>query len=134
MNCLLDVNVLVAWGWADHVDHDRVARWIAAVKKSPGSILATTAIPELGFVRVSVQRSGGQITVVEAGAALVGMLASLGKMHQFIADDQSATNWPSWCRGANRTTDAHLVQLAAAHDMTLATLDMAIPGAFVLPQ
>ena len=29
MSHLLDVNVLVAWGWSDHVDHQRTVRWIA---------------------------------------------------------------------------------------------------------
>jgi predicted nucleic acid-binding protein len=26
---LLDVNVLVAWGWKEHADHERVAKWLA---------------------------------------------------------------------------------------------------------
>jgi hypothetical protein len=36
MNYLLDVNVLVAWGWADHADHRRAAAWIGAMKAKRG--------------------------------------------------------------------------------------------------
>ena len=55
MNHLLDVNVLLAWGWVDHTEHRRVASWITAMKKKRGVALFTSAIPERGFVRVSVQ-------------------------------------------------------------------------------
>jgi len=134
MSYLLDVNVLVAWGWADHVDHERVARWLVSVLRPKRERLMTSAIPELGFVRVSVQRAGGQVTVTEAGETLAGMLEALGAQHAFLTDDQSATVWPEWCRAASRTTDAHLVALAGAHGVLLATLDTGIPGAFVVPQ
>ena len=66
MKYLLDVNILVGWGWSDHVDHLRVARWIAGIKKSRADLLMTSPIPQLGFVRVSMQRTGGRITVHEA--------------------------------------------------------------------
>jgi hypothetical protein len=62
------------------------------------------------------------------------MLACLGKTHSFVADGQTATAWPAWCRGATATTDAHLLALAAAHDAQLATLDAGIPGAFLIPR
>ena len=66
MNFLLDVNVLVAWGWSDHVDHERTAAWIGVARRRKATKLMTSAIPELGFVRVSVQRTGGRVTVAEA--------------------------------------------------------------------
>lgn len=87
MNCLPDVNVLVAWGWSDHVDHARVARWIASFTHGRSHALLTSAIPQRGFVRVSVQRSGGQVTPDLAGKTLAGMLQALGKRHQFLPDD-----------------------------------------------
>ena len=112
MNYLLDVNVLVAWGWSDHVDHQRAAKWIAAIQAANADVLLTSAIPQLGFVRVSVQRSGGKVTAALAGRVLKGMLQKLGKRHQFIPDDQDSLQWPSWCKVASRTTDAHLLALA----------------------
>lgn len=133
MNYLLDVNVLVAWGWSDHADHDRAARWIGAIMRRRSDRVLTSAIPQLGFVRVSVQRSGNEVTPEIAGQALAGMLRCLGPRHRFLPDTQEAIVWPPWCRSATRTTDAHLLALAQAHDACLATLDTGIPGAFLIP-
>ena len=134
MKYLLDVNVLVAWGWADHQDHLKVARWIGRLRKKGKDRLLTSAIPQLGFVRVSVQRTGGRISPEAAGAVLKGMLHSLGSVHEFVADNQQAFQWPAWCKGASGTTDAHLLSLAEAHGAELATLDEGIPSAFVVGQ
>jgi len=136
MHHLLDVNVLVAWGWADHLDHERTVRWIVERKKARGARLYTSAIPELGFVRVSVQRAGGRVTIPQASEVLRGMLRSLGKIHQFLPDDLSGANpksWPDWCQSASRSTDAHLLELARLHHLQLATLDAGIRGAMLLP-
>ena len=51
MRYLVDVNLLVAWGWADHADHARAAGLIAQAKKTPEVVILTSAIPQLGFVR-----------------------------------------------------------------------------------
>jgi predicted nucleic acid-binding protein len=130
---LLDVNVLVAWGWQEHADHERVATWLAFERGKPDSGFLTSPIPELGFVRVSVQRAAGTISVKEACSALEGMLASLGRTHSFIPDDQHGSRLPAWCKVAARTTDAHLLALANAHGAKLVTLDTGIPDAFVVP-
>ncbi len=133
MKYLLDVNVLVAWGWEEHADHERVAKWLAFERSKPDSEFLTSPIPELGFVRVSVQRATGTIAVREACSTLEGMLASLGQTHSFIPDDQRGAELPVWCKVAARTTDAHLLALASAHDAKLVTLDKGIPDAFVVP-
>lgn len=134
MKFLLDVNILVAWGWADHIEHRRVALWLATMKKDPTNQLLTSAIPQLGFVRISVQRLGGKLSVAEASSVLSGMLRSLGKSHGFLPDDQSsAAGFPDWCAGASRSTDAHLKLLADRHSARLATLDRGIPGAYLVP-
>ena len=133
MSYLLDVNILVAWGWDDHADHARVEKWLVALIKSGRDKIQTSAIPELGFVRVSIQRSQGHITAAQAGEVLDGLLLTLGGLHEFLPDDQNARDWPAWCQGAARTTDAHLLALAKAHGTKLATLDKGIPGAFVIP-
>jgi predicted nucleic acid-binding protein len=135
MKYLLDVNVLVAWGWVDHSDHLRAARWIGAMKKRRGARLFTSAIPELGFVRVSVQRTAGRLPVAAAAEVLSGMIGSLGKCGGFVPDDHpSSAAWPEWCCSASRTTDAHLFGLASHHGLCLATLDEGIPGAYLIPE
>lgn len=133
MNYLLDVNVLVAWGWSDHVDHARTVAWIADARRRKATKLMTTAIPELGFVRVSVQRAAGRVTVAEATETLASMVAALGARHALLADDQAVRVFPTWCSSASQTTDAHLLELAAAHGAKLATLDTRIVGAFLIP-
>lgn len=133
MNYLLDVNVLVAWGWDDHPDHLRAVRWIHAIRSGGLDMLLTSAIPQMGFVRVSVQRSAATVTPESAGRGLKRMLTWLGSHHRFVADDQESFDWPGWCMGASRTTDAHLLALAEAHRAKLATLDTGIPGAFPIP-
>jgi len=133
VNYLLDVNVLVAWGWSDHVEHERTVTWIASAKKWKSAKLLTSSIPELGFVRISVQRTAGRVTVQEASKTLAGMLKSLGSRHVFLADDLPASDFPAWCQYASRTTDAHLLTLAQIHAAKLATLDTGIPNAFLIP-
>lgn len=134
MKFLLDVNVLVAWGWSDHSEHRRAAKWIGAMTAKRNVSLFTSAIPELGFVRFSVQRAAGRLTVEEAAETLEQMLKSLGRRHRFLADDlPSVTEWPEWCQSASKTTDAHLFTLAEKHHVQLATLDLGIPGAFLIP-
>ena len=133
MKFLLDVNVLVAWGWEEHADHERVAKWLAFERGKPDTGFLTSPIPELGFVRVSVQRAAGTIAVKEACSALEGMLASLGQTPSFIPDDQRGSGLPAWCKVAARATDAHLLALASEHDAMLVTLDTGIPDAFIVP-
>ena len=133
MKYLLDVNVLVAWGWMEHTDHERVAKWLARGRSQSDTEFLTSPIPELGFVRVSVQRAAGTVAVKEACITLEGMLASLGQTHSFIPDDQRGSGSPVWCKVAARTTDAYLLALANAYDAKLVTLDRGIPDALVVP-
>jgi hypothetical protein len=81
-----------------------------------------------------IRAAEGQITAAQAGAVLDGMLRKWRGKHEFLPDDQSARVWPTWCQSAARTTDAHLLALAKAHQAELATLDAGIPGGFLIPQ
>lgn len=59
----------------------------------------------------------------------------LGPKHRFLPDDLSSTQpFPTWCKNAKHTTDAHLLALAEKHHLQLATLDTGIPGAFIIPE
>jgi len=129
LNALLDVNLLVAWGWADHEHHAFVTDWLSEFSSKKSNRIFNSAIPQLGFVRVSIHRGGGSITPESAGKVLGSMIQSLGKKHLFVADDLASDHvWPVWCRGAGKTTDAHLVELARRHHAVLATLDRDIQG------
>ncbi len=134
MNYLVDVNILVAWGWSDHPHHLRVDKWINSLTSNRKILLYTTAIVELGFIRISIQTSAETISISEAADRLEHLLANLRSHHRFLPDDHSSIRkFPTWCKNAKHTTDAHLIGLAEKHDLKLATLDTGIPGAFVIP-
>lgn len=132
MKYILDVNVLVAWGWADHADFPKVSRWISDARNKKSIQLITTPITQLGFVRISIQRSSHELSVSESCKILGEMIHYLGKQHLFLPDPIQSFNFPSWCKFANQTTDAHLFKLAESHQAKIATLDQKIPGAFLI--
>jgi predicted nucleic acid-binding protein len=134
MNYFLDVNALIAWGWADHPQNRKVDRWITGMMESTDSLFHTSSIVELGFVRVSMQRSNGQISISEATEVLRGQRDRFGDRLRLLSDDiSSCREFPSWCTKAKDTTDSHLLALAEKHHLKLATLDTGIPGAFIIP-
>ncbi|HLB32795.1 MAG: hypothetical protein A3F67_07515 [Verrucomicrobia bacterium RIFCSPHIGHO2_12_FULL_41_10] len=132
MKYLLDVSILVAWGWMTHDHYQIVDRWFARELKKESALFLTSSITELGFVRVSGQRSEGKITTQEASEMLQKMLQKLAPFHRFLADDLPMGHWPTWCKNASQTTDAHLLLLAEKHGTQLVTLDRKIPGALLI--
>jgi hypothetical protein len=52
----------------------------------------------------------------------------------FLPDDRDVSHLPAWVKTAKQTTDGHLLDLARANGAELATLDVGIPGAFVIPE
>jgi predicted nucleic acid-binding protein len=130
MTYLLDVNALVALGFAHHEFHERVARWVRDQKAAP---LATCSITELGFVRVLAQIPAYGFTIVQATTLLLRMKRANPTRFSFVTDDHDISHLPSWVKTARQTTDGHLMKLASAYDGVLATLDGKIPGAYVIP-
>jgi len=130
---LADINVLVAWAWQTHLHHDRVENWIQSLQSQPGSVLLTSSITELGFLRVSLQIPGYSIDIITAQKALSSMKRTKHLKHQLVPDDISGSNLPSWAKLPRQITDAHLAQLAVAVQAQFATLDRGIPGAFLIP-
>lgn len=121
---LLDVNVLFALTWPNHLHHARARAWWGSVAR-----WATTPVTESAFIRLSVNPAvvGRQVTVAEAVAVLRAIRSAPG--HEFLADGSSfAAPGIDLTRvaTARQITDAHLVNLAAAHDAVLATMDAGI--------
>jgi uncharacterized protein len=130
MTYLLDVNALVALGFAQHEFHDRVARWVL---RQHLSALATCSITELGFVRVIAQAPAYALTVAQARSLLLSLKRSTAPEFTFIPDGQDISQIPAWVKTAKQLTDGHLTRLAAAHGAVLATLDTKIAGAYLIP-
>lgn len=131
MNCLLDVNALLALAHQGHADHTRLIRWFASLN-APSDSLATCAITEIGFVRVSIQ-AGFERDAAGAVETLEGLKESSRIPFRLIPDSLGASRLPSWVAGARQMTDGHLAELAREHSMKLATLDKGIPKAFLIP-
>ena len=130
---LLDVAPLLALGLQQHIFHGRVAAWMKTFENQQGTMFATCAITELGFLRILTQASSYSFTT-EQGKLLLGQLkATKGLRFLFLADDQGVEDLPPWVKGPKQITDGHLVGLARAHGARMATLDERIRGAFLIP-
>jgi hypothetical protein len=121
---LLDVNVLVALAWPNHVHHAAALAWFEEVGRAG---FATCSVTESGFVRVSSNqraipdaRSPG-----EAREILRRITALPG--HVFWPDDiEIASNEHiAWERMGkhSQVTDAHLLALTIRRGGRLATFD-----------
>lgn len=129
MTFLADVSLLLALAWSHHPDHIRARAWWIALGR--GDTLATCAITELGFVRISVQPAFGLSDIAKAKQVLA-QLRSARPGHVFLPDTLGADALPAWVKTAKHTTDGHLAALAAVHGAKLATLDAGIPGAVLI--
>jgi len=129
MTYLLDVNALVALGFANHEFHDRLASWVR-VQQAP---LATCSITELGFTRVLAQAPAYGLTIAHARTLLLRLKRANASRFTFITDDHDISHLPTWVKTSKQTTDGHLVELARENGGVLATLDGRIPGAYLIP-
>lgn len=128
---LLDVNVLVALAWPNHVLHGVAQRWFARLDGKPW---ATTTGTESSFVRVSLNPQVAADQAVSWSSAL-DMLASMRSTagHQWWPDDvdllASTLARRAPVVGHRQVPDVHLAALAASRGGRLATLDEAITHA-----
>jgi len=119
---LLDLNVLIALAWPQHVHHERVHAWFA----TRTTTWMTTPVTEAGFLRLSTNPAvvSQRVPMSDALAMLAAMRSVAG--HAFLPD-ASTLAVPAISLAALATsrqvTDAHLVNLAAASGARLATLD-----------
>jgi predicted nucleic acid-binding protein len=102
--------------------------WWATLGKD--DVLATCAITELGFVRVSLQIAAA-VDLARVKQAVV-QLRNARPGHVFLPDEIGADALPAWVKTVRHTTDGHLVALADANGAKLVTLDAAIPGAVLI--
>jgi predicted nucleic acid-binding protein len=131
---LLDVNVLLALRYMDHVHYERVDRWATQLeteRRRGHVVFATCPITELGFVRVGSGPAAYAPSVDAARDDLQDLKASESLL--FIPADLYMRHLPAWVRKSGQTTDGYLLALAKSRDGELATLDGSIPGALLIP-
>jgi predicted nucleic acid-binding protein len=114
---LLDVNALLAW---EHTGSPHHADFHAWAKRTGRVSLWTCAHSELGFLRVSMQVFGYNLSQA------AGALASLKENAGGFVDAAPSPRLPSWASAPAKTSDAYLVQVARANGMKLATFDTGI--------
>lgn len=130
MKYLFDVNALVALGFIGHEFHNRVAAW---VQVQQSLVVATCSITELGFVRVLAQAPAYGFTIAQTQTFLLRLKKARALPFAFPPDHHEVSHLPAWVKAPRRITDGHLVQLARANGIALATLDERIPGAHLIP-
>src|SRR5262245_9282483 len=114
---LLDVNVLIALAWPNHLHYHLARRWFAANR---GSGWATCPLTESSFVRISSHPKIGPEprSLVESVAWLRALRSLPG--HRFLVDDVSIAASPGLPNlsliGHRQITDAHLLALARRNE------------------
>lgn len=121
MKYLLDVSTIVALLWKNHTDHSKVSAWRS------GKDLVVCPITELGFMRV-VTSPAFNASMTQARQVLSDFLAK--EAPEFIPADLRALSGQV-APSSSKTTDWYLANLADAHGMKWATLDLKAkhPGA-----
>lgn len=124
MVALLDVNLLIALAWPNHVHHSIASEWF---RRNHSMGWATCPVVQAGFVRVSSNPVAipGAKSPAEAFALLHEITAL--ENHTFWKDDvridRSKLVAHARIVGHRQVTDAHLLAVALRHKGRLATLD-----------
>lgn len=123
---LLDVNVLVALAWTNHVHHEAATSWFRT-RGAEG--WATSPFTQAGFVRVSSNRSAMPTsTTPQTALALLHRMTSADDHHFWVDDITGVLRPDDVARATSHrdVTDLHLVAVAARHAGRLATFDTRI--------
>ncbi len=122
---LLDVNVLLALAWPNHVHHAAALTWFS---EKGAKRFRTCPLTQTGFVRVSSNPAFTREAASPREALrLLKRICGLAG-HEFWPDDLSLAEAPisTLLTGHRQVTDAYLVSLAALHGGVLATLDRGV--------
>jgi toxin-antitoxin system PIN domain toxin len=129
MISLLDVNLLVALAWPNHVHHTAALAWF---RRNQGAGWATCPLTQSGFVRVSSNPS--MVSEARSPQEAIQLLRRIVALphHVFWHDDVSvaSSEFVDEVRlvGYRQVTDAHLLALAQQRGGRLATLDGKMRG------
>jgi uncharacterized protein len=121
---LLDINVLIALAWPQHIHHAQAHRWFDAVGRA---VWATCPLTQPAFIRISSNHKmiPEAVGPREAVATLARITALPG--HHFWPDEPAPVELPIFSSLAlmeqRQVTDAYLYALARHHKGKLATFD-----------
>jgi toxin-antitoxin system PIN domain toxin len=122
---LLDVNMLIALAWDDHVHHQAAHAWFSTCAQIG---FATCNVTQSGFIRVSLNPK-----VVRCGMNTTDAIAKLKSItsqpkHKFWEDGPVQIESELWqtVTGHGEVTDMNLLLIAQRHGGRLATFEGAI--------
>lgn len=127
MIALLDVNVLIALAWPNHIFHATARKWLRKQKTKGWATCPTT---ENGFIRISSNpRITPEYKSPGEAARLVQQLRRI-EGHVFWNEESSLID-DRWVplekiHTCHQVTDAHLLSLAMRNQGRLATFDRGI--------
>ena len=142
MKALLDVNVLIALAWPNHIHHHAVRSWFLEWKAENG--WASCPLSEAGFVRVCCNRLAVKQAVTPYEAISVLRQLRRSGSHSFWPLKHSMVDLDprlvDRMQGYRQVTDALLLSVALRQGGCLATLDSRLaqlcppdePGAVIL--
>lgn len=113
MKHLLDVNVLLAAIWVQHPNHGVAFGWL------PNKSLVLCPISELGFLRISTNKKAINAPMEKARELLAKFVVER-KVERIFDDLNPLDSKP---KTSEEVTDHYLGDLAAKHNLKLATLD-----------
>jgi toxin-antitoxin system PIN domain toxin len=125
IEALLDVNVVIASVFADHVMHGPARRFVEGLER-----FHTTPMTQGGFLRFATrpwknarkEEQPPRLTMAEALAKLRELTTAEG--HVFLPDDVPFTELGlRSMQGHRQWTDAYLLHLARQHGLALASLE-----------
>lgn len=124
MTGLLDVNVLVALAWPNHVHHAAARTWFASFHRDGW---ATCPLTESGFIRVaSNRRVNPEARTPAAAALLLSQMCGLPG-HSWVTDDirlsMCTEQEVGLAHASPHVTDLHLSLLARRAGASLVTFD-----------
>lgn len=122
---LLDVNVLLALMWDQHVHHRSAREQFAGVTS-----FATCPTTESGLLRLLLTQAvvGRRVAPIEALTALAALRSAPG--WRWVPDDTTLAHAAVDVRvlaGRRQVTDLHLVNLAAQTGCVVTTFDAGLP-------
>lgn len=124
MTHLLDVNVLLALGWPNHVHHATARAWFREIEPSGW---ATCGITESGFIRVSSNHRVTPDARTPGEAAILLHRITQRGVHQFIDDGVSLADAHERVAnldlGSTHVTDLHLLLICSQAHVSFATFD-----------
>lgn len=125
---LLDVNVLIALTWCNHIHHALAHRWVESVESLQW---ASCALTQLAFVRISSNPKilPDAVSPRAACTMLQRLVAHPG--HRYLPDAPALADLSAWptlgLMGHRQVTDGYLLSLAIHHGARLTTLDTGLP-------